>query len=120
MSAATFKVYDYDQDREVELPAHFEICDRCRGTGVHDHPAFSNGITASEFAEMEYDDPDFRRDYMRGRYDVRCSECGGLRVVPVVEEDRLNAYERALLESHREGLREAAAERRMRERGIQF
>ena len=67
------------------LPTHKEVCSRCRGEGVHDHPAFSNGLTQEDFDE----DPDFLEDYRAGVYDVPCEECRGLRVVDVIDEDKL-------------------------------
>lgn len=69
---------------EVELPTNLEVCDRCEGKGVHDHPAFSNGISGEEWNGPDWDD-DSRETYMSGGYDVVCSECRGLRVVPVVD-----------------------------------
>lgn len=50
------------------------ICDCCDGSGTRGNPAFSNGITSSEWAEWDEDDRD---DYMAGRYDVACGDCGG-------------------------------------------
>lgn len=50
------------------------ICERCDGHGHHDHPAFSNGFTSDEWSQMDSDERD---DYLGGRYDVPCSECGG-------------------------------------------
>lgn len=110
-----FLVYN-DDGEQVPLPSKLEVCWRCRGEGVHDHEAFENGISQDQFDE----DPDFRVDYMRGRYDVQCSECHGLRVVAVPDEERLNADQKRWLEEHRQYRREEAAERAMRARGIQF
>jgi hypothetical protein len=102
---------------EATVPARFEVCDRCEGRGTHDHPAFSNGITSSDFDE----DPDFREDYMRGAYDVSCSECRGLRVVAVPDVARCSfAVRRELVQARRyerEQARFAAIERREREMG---
>lgn len=105
-----------ENDEEMSLPCHFVVCDRCNGTGVHDNQAFSNGISSEDFNE----DPDFREQYMRGDYDVPCTECDGNRVVSAPDRERLNAEQLTALESHYRGLAEAAAERRMRERGIEF
>lgn len=102
--------------QDLSLPCHYAVCDRCNGTGVHDHPAFSNGLSQEDFDE----DPDFREQYMRGHYDVACEECGGLRVVPVPDKERLTPEQAAALEDHYAYQRECAAERRMRERGIEF
>lgn len=105
-------------DRAVEFPARFEVCERCHGTGSHVNPAIDgNGLSAEDF-EREGDD--FREDYFAGVYDVACYSCGGLRVVPRVDESRLTKYQRAKLalfdrqqESVRESYREQEAERRM-------
>lgn len=50
------------------------ICWRCEGHGKVDHPAFSNGITSSEWAEWE---PEERQNYFNGAYDVPCDTCKG-------------------------------------------
>lgn len=110
-----FAVLD-DEGQEVQLPCHFAVCDRCNGTGVHDHPAFSNGISQEQFEE----DPDFREDYMSGRYDVSCKECKGLRVVPVPTQEKLTPDQKRWLQNHYDARAEALAEQRMRDRGIEF
>jgi hypothetical protein len=79
MRNLTFK-YD-NGDREVELPGKYALCDNCRGHGTVDHPAFSNGITASEWND-EWDD-ESRQTYLRGGYNVRCPACDGEKVVVV-------------------------------------
>ena len=113
----TFLDGDGYDETTLRVPERFEVCDRCEGRGVHDHEAFSNGLTASDFDE----DPDFREDYMRGAYDVRCSECGGQRVVAVPDVARCSyAVRRELVKARRfqrEQLRFAAIERREREMG---
>lgn len=59
-------------ERTLELPAKYEICERCRGKGTHTNPSIDgNGITSSEWAEW---DDDEREGYLTGRYDVRCEE----------------------------------------------
>jgi hypothetical protein len=68
---------------DVELPASFEVCGRCRGHGTHTNPNIDgNGITSSEWAEWDEED---QETYMAGGYDVPCEECGGARVVLVVD-----------------------------------
>ena len=71
---------------EVLLPAKHSVCWRCFGCGVHDHEAFSNGISPQEFDE----DPDFAEQYFRGDYDVPCSVCKGLRVILEVDTEQLS------------------------------
>ncbi len=76
---ATLHIDLFDEDGEVDrvaVPAQYEVCSRCCGEGVHDHPAFANGMSANDFG----DDPDFREEYLAGRYDVTCSACHGKRV----------------------------------------
>jgi len=98
---------------ELALPTRREVCDRCRGEGKHDHPAFSNGISAEEFDE----DPDFREDYMAGTYDVPCEECHGRNVVDVIDTERVPADAREALyrwwQEEASDRRAAEAERRM-------
>lgn len=82
---ATFTVEDED-GLEVEHTVHlkFAVCDTCDGRGSYVNPSIdSQGLTAEDFA----DDPDFAEDYRRGSYDQSCAQCGGARVVPVVDED---------------------------------
>ncbi len=76
---------------EIKIPGKRVVCDRCDGRGVHDHPAFSNGITASE---MDEHGDDFREDYMRGVYDVACESCKGERVVLEPDLENLTLYVR--------------------------
>lgn len=85
MSAVAFKTEDENGDEvEHELPAKYEVCDRCRGEGSHVNPSIG-AITSSEWAD-DWDD-ESREDYMRGAYDVPCDECNGARVVLVVDEN---------------------------------
>lgn len=103
-------------EHEDVLPGKFEVCDRCRGKGVHDHEAFSNGISAQDFAE----DCDFEESYRKGHYDVPCSVCDGKRVMLIPDEDSLNEDQKKILEQYYENQRadadyhrECEAERRM-------
>lgn len=103
---------------EVELPAKFEVCGRCRGEGKHVNPAIDgNGITREQFDE----DPDFQESYFSGVYDVSCEECGGKRVVLEVDEAACKAQgldtELKAFYEHQRDMRamdlEVEAERRM-------
>lgn len=89
------KIKFYDEDgEEVEAIAKYEVCWNCGGNGKTVNPAIDgHGLTAHDFAE----DPDFAEAYFSGIYDVPCGECGGKRVVPVIDEDQnpgsvVNAY----------------------------
>jgi hypothetical protein len=74
MNAATF---DFHGITLTRAQVRWVICDRCNGHAKHDHPAFSNGITADEWNSPDWDD-DSREGYLSGRYDVPCSVCDGL------------------------------------------
>lgn len=96
MSTATVTITDANGD-ELRLPAHFEVCPRCDGVGSHVNPSIDgNGLTAEDFAE----DPDFADEYMRGTYDVPCTECHGERVVAQVDVEALTPDQRAAWESY--------------------
>lgn len=106
-------VLEDEEGVEITVPTVKIVCPRCRGTGVHDHAAFANGISSEEFDE----DPDFREQYFAGRYDVTCSECGGANVIDVPDEERMSAdlLERLLAHRRMEASfrAEVEAERRM-------
>ena len=92
----THTLYDENGDEvEVEFPAHYEVCSRCRGTGKHVNPAVDgHGISPEEFAE----DPDFEEAYFSGVYDVTCEECGGERVVLEMDDpERFTPEQKAAL-----------------------
>ncbi len=77
---------DEGDELEVEFPCKFDVCGTCEGRGSHVNPSIdAHGISAEEFAE----DPDFEESYFAGHYDQTCNECGGLRVVPAVDESSL-------------------------------
>ena len=91
------------------------VCDRCNGSGVHDHPAFSNGLRREEL-----EDDDFMEDYRNGCHDVRCSVCNGLRVIAIPDEALFTPQQKALWDEHCEARRDAFYVRQMRDRGIQY
>jgi hypothetical protein len=98
----------------MTVPAKFEVCETCNGKGSRVNPAIDgHGLTAEDFE----DDPDFREDYMRGAYDVRCDECDGRRVVFSVDEVRCTAEQLQAAEDCQEAFcrnrAEEAYERRM-------
>lgn len=69
---------------EYEFPAHYEVCGRCEGKGVHDPEAFCGYVN-----EMMAEDPDFAEQYFGGVYDVQCSVCRGLRVVLTINQEEI-------------------------------
>lgn len=81
---------DIGVERTLKLPAKFEVCGRCEGHGKHLHPDIGEvAFSAEEFAE-EFD-PEEQVEYFRrgGRYDVICHDCGGKRVVAVLDRDQM-------------------------------
>jgi len=100
------------EEYEAMLPSIKAVCQQCDGTGKHDHPSFSGGISYSEFEE----DEDFHRSYMRGDYDVTCELCEGERVISVIDDESLTKEQREDLsraENQRfQNEREAAYERK--------
>lgn len=89
------------------------ICPHCAGEGRRDHPAFSNGFTSSEWAELraEGDDDGFTEAYLRGDYDVPCRECAGSGKVRVPDWSRVPRAERRAYVAHLRAERDAAASR---------
>lgn len=92
--------------------AVYDVCPRCQGHGKHDHPAFSNGFTSEEMDA----DPDFRDEYLSGRYDVTCSMCDGKNVVPVIAEGEEHTPAAKWLRKREEDDAMWEAERRMEAR----
>lgn len=101
------------------------ICQACAGEGRVENPAFSNGFTSHEWADMQADHDD--RDgtsaadrYLAGAYDVPCRECessGKVRVpdVAAMTFGEKRAYVTAQREAgwRAEGAADRAAERAM-------
>jgi len=108
---------DGDFEETVELPAKFDVCGLCHGQGKHVNPSIDScGISAQDF----YDDPDFAESYFSGVYDENCYRCGSSRVEPVLDEERLTAAQKEILERLERKWQddanyyaECAAERRM-------
>lgn len=98
MSKHTITIHimdDDENDEEHVLPARNEVCNRCLGFGTHVDPNIdSNGITESEWAEWDRDDQD---SYLNGEYDVTCQECGGAKVVLVVDEEACTSDQLTIL-----------------------
>lgn len=99
---------------DLVVPVRYEVCDVCEGKGMHVNPSIdSHGISPEEFAE----DPDFAESYFRGDYDQPCNECGGQRVVPVIDESRTTPEQIKAVNDHIDDLAqyraEVEAERRM-------
>ena len=91
MSRLTITIHDDGDERR--LPARFEICDECAGTGRRDNPAFANGVDFSDD-----DDGEFRAAYFAGRYDVSCGCDAGKVLVP--DESRFTAADAEVYRVH--------------------
>ena len=98
----------------LKVPSIRVVCPRCNGEGVHDHSAFSDGLTSDDL-----NDQDFRESYLSGNYDVECEECNGLRIVDepnfeVIEKRWPTIFKAYMedLEQQRIADAESAAERR--------
>lgn len=78
-------VNDDGDEEAIEVHICFDVCDTCEGRGKYVNPAIDgHGISQDEFR----DDPDFEEAYFAGRYDITCTECKGLRVVPIADPAR--------------------------------
>ncbi|WP_413460703.1 hypothetical protein [Herbaspirillum huttiense] len=107
----------------------WQICGCCEGHGSVDHPAFSNGFTSQEWADMqndfdEHDGSTAADRYLRGDYDVLCLVCHGSGKVRVADVSKMSfaqkrGYVRYVREqqdialAQRQVSQESAAERRM-------
>jgi hypothetical protein len=105
---------DDGDEEEASVRVKYVVCETCEGRGKHVNPSIDgNGLTSEDFAE----DPEFREEYMSGRYDVTCYECKGERVVLDLDRDNVEASLLAridsMLEEREDDERERAAERRM-------
>ena len=71
-----------DADR-VAIPARFEVCHVCEGSGSHVNPNIDrHGLDPSD-PEL---DPEFWESYHSGTFDVTCHGCEGRRVVLVPDD----------------------------------
>ena len=85
MSAKPRIEFEDADGRVYKLPARYQVCSRCEGSGSHVNPAIDgNGIAADDFYGPDWDD-ESREAYLTGRYDVRCEVCKGQRVVAVLD-----------------------------------
>lgn len=102
-------LFDGDDEIKHELPAKFEVCDRCDGHGMHLTPSIGNHAYSQEEFEESFPEPEDRAEYFRrgGIYDVRCEECKGERVVSVVDESRLNTEQKAIYAAYEKQKQEA-------------
>ena len=71
---------------DQEIPAMYVICDKCEGHGTHTNP----NIDADGLSHDLVNDPEFMQNYRNGVYDIKCTECGGKRVILVPDESQWN------------------------------
>lgn len=106
-----------DAEDEMELPACWEICQRCKGNGSHTNPSIDgNGITSDEWNGPDWDDEE-KEMYLSGGYDIACeANCTNGKVLEVDEElcklEPLKSLLEAYDEQEDERARDRAADRR--------
>ncbi|MBV1929318.1 MAG: hypothetical protein KUG81_07395 [Gammaproteobacteria bacterium] len=82
--------YIDDQEVTLDLPASFEVCGCCRGTGTTYLGWHSSEQPAFTQEDFDYEGPDFMEDYMTGRYDKTCPECNGRTTTLEIDWDNLD------------------------------
>jgi len=86
-----------DIEFEEEFPAKMEVCGRCEGHGSHMNESMGSYGYSSEEFDREFDDDEKKEYFKRGGiYDVRCTECHDLRVVPIVNESLFTAEQKKM------------------------
>jgi hypothetical protein len=99
---------------DIAIPARYEVCGRCHGTGKHVNPSIDgHGISGDDEC---WDDDDFRENYFGGLYDVTCQQCDGRNVVLIPDDESLTPEQAAQLEAWQEFTWRDAEERRMEAR----
>lgn len=102
------KILLNEQCREVN--AKYIICENCRGKGTTVNPSIDgNGLSQEDFDE----DPDFREDYMQGKYDVHCACCDGSGKILVPEEKQDQDILNSIMQDYYNSEKESRAERMM-------
>jgi hypothetical protein len=95
---------------DVKWPTVREKCERCDGHGKHVNPSIDgHGISMQEFDE----DPEFRQAYFSGRYDVRCEECDGEKIVEYLDWENLKGEALQIAQAFYDGERAYERECRM-------
>jgi hypothetical protein len=93
----------HEGEKTVELPAMWDICNRCKGEGTHINPNIDgHGITGEEWYGPDWDD-ESREAYMSGGYDVACEAgCTAGKVLVPDEEACKQEPLKSLLEKYKE------------------
>lgn len=113
----------------LSVPTKWAICSCCEGEGKVGNPAFSLGFSSEEWSDMTHDYDDSGESsaaerYLRGAYDVPCTECKGAGKVRVPDVSRMTYAQKRTAAAQRredrlsamyaaESAAEYAAERRM-------
>lgn len=85
----TITLYGDRSEHSFHFPARWVICSTCEGCATDRGASVEcdgGGFTSSEWRDL---DPDFRHDYLTGRYDRPCAYCDGLGRVQAVDEDAI-------------------------------
>ena len=65
----------------LRVSVSYQVCSLCEGHGTHVNPSIDcNGLTEDDMHDYE-----FMEDYRAGVYDVKCEQCNGRNVEPVIE-----------------------------------
>jgi hypothetical protein len=79
------------------FPSINVICPRCEGYGTHLTPSIGQHAYSAEEFYDSFDEEEQEQYFRRGGiYDVQCEECRGNRVVPEVDDKRLNSQDKML------------------------
>jgi hypothetical protein len=100
-----------DNEVELELPWKWVICPQCEGRGTSS--AYLGAFCSDEWAEM---DPEWKEDYMAGRFDRACPEGCEAGKVKVVDRDRVGKEELAAYDEQQKELAEIDHIERMERR----
>ena len=103
----TVTIYNNNEQLELDFPAKHEVCRRCEGHGTHLNPSIGEHAYTPEEFHQEFDE-EGREEYFKhgGIYDVQCHTCKGKNVTLEIDEDNLNAEEKANLELYHKHLEE--------------
>jgi hypothetical protein len=83
MTRYTDLVESFQEEHDVKLATHWEVCGGCNGRGTETLRDFA--FTGDDFAE----DPDFADAYFGGVYDEPCRDCKGRTTILAVDEEAL-------------------------------
>jgi len=96
-----------EEEVTLRLPAIFELCDLCSGSGSVVNPSQdASGLSEEDFER----DPDFEEEYKSGRYDITCPQCRGKRVIPVINYEGLSVEQKKKFDDYQREQAEAAAD----------